>query len=377
MRLPGFSVLQRTPAWLQRRVLFHVWWLESFNRLTRHRLSWRTTTGVLGALGLVAWLAGYWGPSILGLAERHLLSAGVIVALQAAVLTGRSRRAWTEICAQGWLATLPLDQRAWKVFIALRAAVPAAAALVGISTFLVAAAVLKPVAMSIAISGEISSVIGTIVGVLIGWRLPRRGALAVRATSSLLRGRSQSQPGLAALSSWPLLQTTTLLQPRLIARLMVLAIGLPMDVSANAAVALLWTVITGLYLVILLGATMDVASRARKWLQPTPLSFARFAWAVMRYSIIKQLVWTALTVCMLIALGAPPRDALSLADLWLAIVAVLSSMTLASGLGSPGIRVRVLFSICLIAVIETVKQHIALPGALLFSAWQLKRVSCS
>ena len=108
MRLPGFSVLQRTPAWLQRRVLFHVWWLESFNRLTRHRLSWRTTTGVLGALGLVAWLAGYWGPSILGLSERHLLSAGVIVALQAAVLTGRSRRAWTEICAQGWLATLPL-----------------------------------------------------------------------------------------------------------------------------------------------------------------------------------------------------------------------------------------------------------------------------
>jgi hypothetical protein len=336
MRIPGLFRLHRTPVWLRRRVLLHAWWLESFNRLTRHGLSWQLATALLGAFGLSAWLATDWGISILALAERHLFSAGILLALQTALLTDRGRRRWTEFYSQGWLSALPVDQRTRNTIIVLRGCFPAAAALIGITIVLLAAGALERIGAGIVLSVEVSCAVGTIAGVLIGWWLPRRDAPIPRPTSSLLHRRSESKPGLSAISHWPLLQTKVWLQPRSIARLMVVALGLPMDVSANVAVALLWILIVGLYLVVLLRATIKVARQGAKWLQPTPLSFARFAWAVIRYPLLKQLLWTAATACMAIAAGIDPLKALSLAELWLAIFAALSSIALAHASGSPG-----------------------------------------
>jgi hypothetical protein len=45
--------------------------------------------------------------------------------------------------------------------------------------------------------------------------------------------------------------------------------------------------------------------------------------------------------------------------------------------GSTGMRLKILVSICCLAAIETVKHHLALPCALLFSGWQLNRASRS
>jgi hypothetical protein len=87
---------RRNLIWLRRRVLLYAWWLESLNRGTRKSLSWRLATAVLVALGLMAWLVTFWGPSILVLAARHLFSAGIVMALQSALLTNRGRGKGTE-----------------------------------------------------------------------------------------------------------------------------------------------------------------------------------------------------------------------------------------------------------------------------------------
>jgi hypothetical protein len=161
------------------------------------------------------------------------------------------------------------------------------------------------------------------------------------------------------------------------APLMLVALGLPMDVSGNIAVAIFWIFIVGLYLLVLLRATIEVASQGAKWLRPTPLSFARFAWAVIRYPLLKQLLWTALTAGMMTAMGIDPLKALSLAELWLAIFAAVSSIALAHAYESRGMHLKMLVSVCLLAAIETLKHHVALPCALVFCGWQLNRASRS
>jgi len=371
------SRFQRDPVWLRRRVLLHAWWLESLNRFRRAGSSWQLATAMLAACGVLAWLVTVWGPSILALSGRHLLSAGIVMALQSAVLTDRGRRKWTDFYSQSWLATVPLDRRAWRTTIALRACCPAAAILIGITTMLLAGEMLAGVTAGTVFSVAVSCTVGTCIGVLIGWWLPQRDPQIPLPASSLLHPTSGYVPALSAMSGWALQQTRVWLRPRSIARLMVLALGLPGDVSGNVAVALLWILIVGLYLFVLLRATLEVASQGAKWLRPTPLSFARFAWAVVRYPMLKQLLWTALTVGMVIAIGVDPLKALSLAELWLAIVAAVSSIALAHAYESPGMHLKMLLSVCFLAVIETARHHAALPCALLFSGWQLNKASSS
>jgi hypothetical protein len=217
----------------------------------------------------------------------------------------------------------------------------------------------------------VNCAVGTCIGVLIGWFLPQREPQIQLPASSLLHPTTGCKPALSAMSGWTLLQTKVWLRPRSVARLMILAVGLPADVSGNVAVALLWILIAGLYLFVLLRATLEVASQGAKWLRPTPLSFARFAWAVIRYPLLKQLLWTTLTVGMVIAIGCDPLKALSLAELWLAIFAAVSSIALAHAYESRGMHLKMLLSVCLLAVIVTARHHVALPCALLFSGWQL------
>jgi hypothetical protein len=375
--MPGSSGSRRNPAWLRRRVLLRAWRLEAVNRLRGKGSSWQLATALLGAAGVLAWLVTYWGPSIVSLAGRHLFSTGIVLALQSALLTNHGRKKWTEYYSQSWLATLPLDRQDCKTLVALRACWPPIAVLIGFTVVLLAAVLFARVTGGTVFPVATSCAVGTCSGILIGWWLPQRDPAIPLPASSLVHGRPGAMPALAAMSGWPLLQTRVWLRPRSIARLMLVALGLPMDVSGNVAVAILWTFIVGLYLVVLLRATIEVAGQGASWLRPTPLSFARFAWAVLRYPILKQLLWTTLTAGMLAALGMKPFEALSLAELWLAIFTAVSSIALAHAYGSTGMRLKILVSICCLAAIETVKHHIALPCALVFSGWQLNRAARS
>ena len=375
--MPGSFGLRRNPAWLRRRVLLRAWRLESVNRIRARDSSWQLATTLLGVTGVSAWLVTYWGPSFVSLAGRHLISTGIVLALQSALLTNHGRKKWTEYYSQGWLATLPLDRQDRKTLVALRACWPPIAILIGITVVLLAAVLSARVSDGTVFPVAASCALGTCGGILMGWWLPQRDPAIPLPASSLVHGRPGAMPALAALSGWPILQTKVWLRPRSIARLMLVALGLPMDVSGNAAVAILWTFIVGLYLVVLLRATIEVAGQGANWLRPTPLSFARFAWAVLRYPILKQLLWSGLTTGMLVALGMNPFEALSLAELWLAIFAAVSSIALVHAHGSTQMRLKILLSICCLTAIETVKHHIALPCALVFSGWQLNRAARS
>jgi hypothetical protein len=367
----------RNPIWLRRRVLLYAWWLESLNRATRKSSPWQLATAVLAALGLVAWLATFWGPAVVVSAARHLFSVGIVMALQSALLTNRGRGKWTEFYSQSWLASLPLDRQAWKSMVALRACCPPAAILVGVMAALLLMGMLAVVSRAALFSVAASCAVGTCIGVLIGWYLPQRDAEMPLPASSRVHRTTGHTAALSAISGWPLVQTKVWLRPRSVARLMIVALGLPMDVSGNIAVAILWIFIVGLYLWVLLRATIEVAGQGAQWLRPTPLSFARFAWAVIRYPLLKQLLWTAATAGMVTALGVDPLEALSFAELWLAIFAAVSSIALAHAYESPGMHLKIVLSVCFLAAIETVKHHVALPCALAFSGWQLNKAARS
>src|SRR5713101_1602274 len=103
MRIPGSFGLQRRQSISPRRVLLYAWWLESLNRVRRYSLSWRLTAAVLVALGFAAWIVAFWGPSILALGGRHLISVLVVIAMLSALLVSRGRRQWAEFYAQSWL----------------------------------------------------------------------------------------------------------------------------------------------------------------------------------------------------------------------------------------------------------------------------------
>jgi hypothetical protein len=261
--------------------------------------------------------------------------------------------------------------------VAVRACFPPAAILFGVIAVLLLTGMFAHVSRAALFIAAATCAVGTCTGVLIGWWMPQRDREMPFPASSLGHGRTGHRAALAAMSSWPLVQARVWLRPRSVAWLMLIALGLPMGVSGNVAVAILWTFIVGLYLWVLLRATIEVASQGAQWLRPTPLSFARFAWTVVRYPMLKQLLWTALTAGMVTALGADPLKVLSFAELWLAIFAAVSSIALAHAYEPREGRLKILLSVCFLAAVETVKHHLALPCALAFSGWQLNKAARS
>jgi hypothetical protein len=376
------SRLHQPPAWVSRHPFLHVWWLETANRTQRLR-TWPRRIGLLsgaalGVAGLFLVLVVWWGSFILAVAGSHLLTAGALMTLQSSVLVHRSRQRWTQFYSANWLATVPITRRAQISIIALRSfrwplGILAAASLLVLLTGWLA---------KVTSSGTVSSVLlacvaGTLAGIPMGWWLPHRETEIPRPGSVLARGASHTAAVLSGISRWPLTQTKVWLQPRSIARFLFVAVALPGDTSANTAVAVMWVLIVGVYLAVLLRATVHVAREGLMWLRPTPLSFGRFAWAVVRYSIAKQVQWSGIAAITLIVMGADPVTTLRIAELWLAIVGVASSIALVHSYHSPGLRVKMLVSCALLVVVETLRHHLALPCALLFSGWQIRKAARS
>jgi hypothetical protein len=363
-----------------RHPFLHAWWLQTINYVRRARTLeagawiWPAAAGAgvlgLGSFVLFAQSGARW---ILMLAEEHFFTLGVLLALQSSALTHLGRGRWSRNYYESWLSTTPVSRGSMTRMIAWRSSLPSMLILAAICLCSEAVAHVTPGPVGNLSAVLLASLAGTWLGALVGWWLPQREVVAL--TPNWARGSRSARTAntLCGLSHWPLMQTRAWLQPRALARLMILALGLPLGMPANVAVAILWLLIVGTYVVSLLAATVRVAKEGTELLRPTPLSFRRFAWAVLRYSILKQLQWTLMAAAVVGTLSHEPQVAFRIVELWLAVVSVVSSIGLTCAFHSRPMGLRLLVSAAALSLLEGIKQHTALPCALLFSGWQLRQ----
>jgi hypothetical protein len=374
---------RRRRPWLARHPLMHTAWLEASNRLRASRAYARSRRArlvipvVVASVGVSIPVGIRWLPALLQVADTHLATVSVLLALQASMQVHRGRRKWTEIYRSNWLSTVPVSRREFAAIVVLRAVLTPLVGLVLLTVLVLLAGIGIPRATGVELPLLAGSGIATVVGALLGWYLPHRDTKLSRPVPFYTVGAgARSGATLAGLSGWATAQAKVWLQPRLLARLLLPAmLALPMDVSANVAVALLFVWTVAVYLFVLLRATADAARRGAAWLRPTPLPFYRFAWAVARVPLMKQLQWTLIVSVLLVALGVKPLLAARAAECWLALVSVTSGVTIAQAYRSRTWTMNLLLSVSALAVLERVKEHTALPGALLISAWQLRKAA--
>jgi hypothetical protein len=353
--------------------------LRSWCSTRRTKQGWLALAAIAVALGVVVPLVGQGLPQLLRVIAPHLMTINILVAVQASVLVHNGRRKWTEIYARNWLSTLPVSRRQTLGAIAARVfagpllvlALLSSAVLIATLSERGLGAVVSPFLVGIGMA--------TVAGSLLGWCMPRRETGVPSPTGpSLTASTPSNAPTLAALSQWTLLQAKATLQPRSLARLLLpLALLLPLEITGNVAVVLLvvWGLV--LYLVILLRALVHVAQRGAVWLKPTPTTFARYAWAVACVPMLRQLQWTVVTAGLLVAVGCKPVVALRAAEWWLSLVTLTSTLALAQAYRARALRYRLIVSVAILAVAEHLREHLALPCAMLISAGQLKRASRS
>jgi hypothetical protein len=338
---------------------------------------WLALAMIAAAVATVIALARQFAPVLLRVVAPHLLAVNVLVALQASVLAHWGRRKWTAIYSGNWLSTLPVSRRQTARVIALRAFL-ASAPLLALPPAVVLLVGLCAPGSSAITSALLTGIgIATAVGALLGWYLPAR---EVRHSPPALpyaaAPGASAVPRLVALSRWTETQTRMWLQPRSLARLLLPAmLLLPMGTSANLAIALLSLWVLTVYLLVLLRAMVQVAREGAAWLRPTSLTFYRFAWSVARRPLFKQLQWTLLATALLVALGCRPLVAARVAEWWLALVSVTSGVALGRAYQSKPVRLRLLVSVCAMGVLERFRQHLALPCALVISAWHIREAA--
>lgn len=370
---------RRAPLWIVRSPLFHSWWLETANRLHCQREVGRSArllqAAIMGAICLAVALAIKSWPLWLQAVGTHLPTVSLLTTFQACVLVHQGRRKWTAAYAISWLSTVPMTRRALIHMIALRSILGPLLFLALLTIVTLPAQAIAGGSRNLALTLLACCGTATAVGALLGWWLPQ--STAERSGSALMRARAvglSASAALAGLSHWPIAQTRAWLQPRTISRLLLPALLLlPIGVSGIAAIALMLLWLLVIYLLVLLRATVLVAREGARWLRPTPLSFGRFAWAVVRHPVLKQLQWTLVLMALLVALGSKPIVALRVAQWWLAVVSATSSIAVAHAYHSRTMGLKIAVSVCTLTALESVKEYLALPCALLFSAWQFKR----
>jgi hypothetical protein len=347
--------------------LLDAWWLETRGRLARTKAVAVFACVLLGVLAS----ARFWS-SILQVASAHLLVAGVLLSLAASVWVHRQRQYWRARFLRGWLATVPVSRREFMCIVAARSiAWPAFVWLsMSIATLCTAALSARQIAVWPLLAIYTVSVVA---GSMLGWWLPhhattRPGPSSKRASLA----RASTRPKTTALSYWPISQARVWLQPRSIARLLVpAALLLPQNTSGNMAIAALALCVLGLYLSVLLRATVHAAREAADWLRPTPLTLGRFSWSVLNRPTLKQLQWTLLGSMLLLAVGIEAVLVVRIVEVWLAVVSVVSSIAATQAYYSRTVRYQIVSALSAIALIESFKEHLALPCAVLFSAWKL------
>jgi len=150
-------------------------------------------------------------------------------------------------------------------------------------------------------------------------------------------------------------------------------LALPLDVSGNAAIALVALAVLGMYLIALLWATVSVSRQGASWLEPTPISLWHFARAILLRSYLAQLQWTVAGAIFVIVAGVDTALVLRVAEFWLAVVAATSSIATTQAYRSRSMGLRIIAVISLLTVLEGIRRYAALPCALMLSAWHFRQ----
>jgi hypothetical protein len=299
--------------------------------------------------------------------SEHLVVAGALVAMLTSVQVHRGRRVWSDYYLRGWLATVPLTSSAVTRVVVMRAAASSVVELVLLSLACTLATPAAPLLSAVWVGG--------LGGAMLGWWMPHREPPTPR-RSMVYSVAPPARGQLTALARWPISQAKLWLPRRAIETLVILGmLALPMDVSGNVAIASVFAFLVFVYLIVLLSATLHVVREGARWLRPTPLSFSRFAWSILRDPMLRQLQWTVAAAVLLIALGIDPSRATRLAEFWLAVVIAASSVATVQAYGSRPTYTHMAVSLGIVTAAEAIKQYAALPCALLISAWHIRKGS--
>jgi len=351
-----------------RHALLNAWWIEALCRLRLHART--LAIGILVALALMIYLTGRFAPMVLDTAISHPVILSLLVAVESSVLAQLGRRRWDIAYCSNWLSTLPVSRRQLNGMIALHAIrYP-----VVVLTLLIFAALLIHAPMTLLAGLGIATVAGTV----LGWFMPQQAGEDSALPLAAL-GRQPAGPPLtatlASLSGWSAAQARLWLRPRSISRVLLpVMLSLPMGTSGNLAIALMTLLMLMAYLCVLLFAMRKVVREGEAWLRATPVDLTRLAVAVLTRPLLQQLQWTLLATVLFVALGTPPVAAVRLAEWWLAIVLLTSGVYVGHIRHGQPVTSRLIVSFGTLVVLDRVKQHLAVPCALLISAWHLRKV---
>jgi len=330
------SIPRAIPRWLHRHPLALTTAVALANRFRRlgRRLpvSSLVAITVLLALLLALVVAGDWPRFVM---QQALTYSAIVVAassLYAASLMSRHRRAIETARAKAWLVATPLASRG-----SMRTLLFTVLPLMWRTTAAVTVAVLLSLDASVSVeqSLQLSAMIaiGSAVGGPCGWWLSRGAAIRGKPTSRYTprrRPKTSITPSTDALAHWPIAQAFAWGRPenaRLLLGAAVLTI--PGGTGILGALFILGTWTVGYYLVALLIAIPHVGRSALQWLRSTPVTFWAFAWPLVRRALLHQVIGTLAAMGVALALSASLSTAMYLGVIWLALVVLIWTISLA------------------------------------------------
>jgi hypothetical protein len=125
------------------------------------------------------------------------------------------------------------------------------------------------------------------------------------------------------------------------------------------------------YLGALLLAVPRVARAAADWLRSTPITFWAFAWPLARRTLLHQFAGTLAGVPVMVVLGAEPLTAIYAGSVWLALVALVTAMSLADGYRARSQVAKIPLSILAVLLTEQRAQAWGISLAMLLTALHL------
>ena len=379
--MKGSSFPPGTPTWLLRHPLLLAEWLAARNRLvlarTHAALVVAAGVGILGALIVVVLTLRSRGAAVFdGLTTYRALTA-IGIALYAALAVARQRQRAEIRYTQFWLAAAPVRQFSRTLAVLVVSVLPLASQLFGVSLLLAALGIASGVALAIVGESVLWIAGAAVLGAAVGWWSARRSHADLLEGSRYIGAaklRDRTIPSTAGLAGWPLAQVRAWGRPdnlRLLVMVVAL-IGVQAGASALNGLAVIATWVLGGYLSGLLSAVLRTAREAAQWLRSTPIPFAQFAWAVTRRALLHQVVGTAVTAALIVILGAPWASALYISALWLGIVLLSYTISVADSYYSRPSFLRMVLSFATLAVVEVREHGWSIPLAALLAAWHLR-----
>ena len=319
-----------------------------------------------GAVELIELLRSYW-PAIVLLAALH-----------AAMTAARRSHRIAAAQSKSWLAAAPIrpaSVRLAQLFLSIAPIILQWFAISAVIAVIAGAESASPRSALLLIAALSAGVAG---GLLVGlWAPQPRAGKAYEGSRYVHAARPLSaqplRPSNAALSRWPVNLTLAWGRPenaRVLLLVALFAVQGGASILSGLTVIAMW--VMAAYLSSLLAAVVQVSRQAGAWLRSTPIRFHAFAWPIARRALLHQALGTTGAVAVMIALGATPAMALYCGALWLTLVVLIFTISLAESYraGSPALKIAL--SVTAMAAIE-VRQHAwSIPLAAFLAIWQLR-----